>query len=81
MAIDPHQLQRQVKALMEQNKSLRDEAARLYLPPPGPRNPSQVEARLPAGWEQRQTSKGEFYFFDYNTQTSTWVDPRRQRYI
>ncbi|KAI9889943.1 MAG: hypothetical protein M1814_004666 [Vezdaea aestivalis] len=36
---------------------------------------------LPAGWEQRQTPEGRFYFVDHNTRTTTWVDPRRQQYI
>ncbi|KAK0514382.1 hypothetical protein JMJ35_002999 [Cladonia borealis] len=36
---------------------------------------------LPAGWEQRQTPEGRYYFVDHNTRTTTWVDPRRQQYI
>ena len=36
---------------------------------------------LPAGWEQRHTPEGRFYFVDHNTRTTTWVDPRRQQYI
>ncbi|KAH9967964.1 hypothetical protein BC827DRAFT_460325 [Russula dissimulans] len=33
---------------------------------------------LPAGWEEKYSSKGELYFVDHNTHTSTWIDPRRQ---
>ena len=36
---------------------------------------------LSAGWEQRHTPEGRFYFVDHNTRTTTWVDPRRQQYI
>ncbi|TID20306.1 E3 ubiquitin-protein ligase NEDD4 [Venturia nashicola] len=33
---------------------------------------------LPAGWEQRDTLEGRAYFVNHNTQTTTWVDPRKQ---
>ncbi|KAL7911294.1 P-loop containing nucleoside triphosphate hydrolase protein [Trichoderma velutinum] len=34
---------------------------------------------LPPGWEQRQSPKGQVYFVDHNTKTTTWADPRQQQ--
>ncbi|KFO37572.1 Membrane-associated guanylate kinase, WW and PDZ domain-containing protein 2 [Fukomys damarensis] len=31
---------------------------------------------LPDNWEMAYTEKGEVYFIDHNTKTTSWLDPR-----
>ncbi|KAK7896201.1 hypothetical protein WMY93_021526 [Mugilogobius chulae] len=56
-----------------------------HLPPP--LSPPQRERRipdaneeelgpLPDNWEMAYTEKGEVYFIDHNTKTTSWLDPR-----
>ncbi|CAK8671721.1 transcriptional coactivator YAP1-like isoform X2 [Clavelina lepadiformis] len=33
---------------------------------------------LPSGWEQAVTAKGEVYFINHQTKSTSWVDPRLQ---
>ena len=39
---------------------------------------SSSSGSLPAGWEGRYPSEGQPYYVDFNTRSTTWVDPRRQ---
>ena len=36
---------------------------------------------LPAGWEERRTQDGQFYYVDHNTRSTQWVGPRHQTTI
>jgi hypothetical protein len=52
----------------------------------GPSAPAQTELTnplgpLPTGYEMRHTPEGRAYFVDHNTRTTSWVDPRRTRYV
>ncbi|OLY79769.1 E3 ubiquitin-protein ligase pub1, partial [Smittium mucronatum] len=38
---------------------------------------AKVFAPLPSGWEMIQSAAGKTYFFDHNTSTKTWDDPRQ----
>jgi E3 ubiquitin-protein ligase NEDD4 len=42
-------------------------------------NQAHGSGSLPAGWEERtKAPDGRLYYVDHNTQTTLWVDPRRQ---
>ncbi|XP_031439054.1 membrane-associated guanylate kinase, WW and PDZ domain-containing protein 2a isoform X4 [Clupea harengus] len=47
-------------------------------PPPGPTKPDENDelGPLPDNWEMAYTEKGEVYFIDHNTKTTSWLDPR-----
>ncbi|KAJ8374164.1 hypothetical protein SKAU_G00047440 [Synaphobranchus kaupii] len=50
-------------------------------PPPSPKSPPKPEENdelgpLPDNWEMAYTEKGEVYFIDHNTKTTSWLDPR-----
>lgn len=36
-----------------------------------------MQAKLPDGWEKAYTDKGELYFVNHITKTTSWEDPRR----
>ena len=40
-----------------------------------PLSPSQLDP-LPQGWEQYITPEGEVYYFDHQTKSTSWDDPR-----
>nr|1E0M_A Chain A, WWPROTOTYPE [synthetic construct] len=31
---------------------------------------------LPPGWDEYKTHNGKTYYYNHNTKTSTWTDPR-----
>lgn len=39
---------------------------------------ADITTPLPPGWEMRLIDHGQVYFVDHNTQTTSWIDPRRQ---
>ncbi|KAJ8262459.1 hypothetical protein GJAV_G00166720 [Gymnothorax javanicus] len=47
-------------------------------PPPSPPKPDDNDdlGPLPDNWEMAYTEKGEVYFIDHNTKTTSWLDPR-----
>ncbi|XP_061085844.1 LOW QUALITY PROTEIN: membrane-associated guanylate kinase, WW and PDZ domain-containing protein 2-like [Conger conger] len=50
-------------------------------PPSSPKSPPKPEENdelgpLPDNWEMAYTEKGEVYFIDHNTKTTSWLDPR-----
>ncbi|XP_041935593.1 LOW QUALITY PROTEIN: membrane-associated guanylate kinase, WW and PDZ domain-containing protein 2a [Alosa sapidissima] len=47
-------------------------------PAPGPAKPDENDelGPLPDNWEMAYTEKGEVYFIDHNTKTTSWLDPR-----
>ncbi|KAG5267921.1 hypothetical protein AALO_G00227450 [Alosa alosa] len=47
-------------------------------PVPGPAKPDENDelGPLPDNWEMAYTEKGEVYFIDHNTKTTSWLDPR-----
>uniref|UniRef100_A0A8C1STB6 Membrane-associated guanylate kinase, WW and PDZ domain-containing protein 1 n=1 Tax=Cyprinus carpio TaxID=7962 RepID=A0A8C1STB6_CYPCA len=47
-------------------------------PPKSPPKPDENDelGLLPDNWEMAYTEKGEVYFIDHNTKTTSWLDPR-----
>ncbi|XP_051746830.1 membrane-associated guanylate kinase, WW and PDZ domain-containing protein 2a isoform X7 [Ctenopharyngodon idella] len=47
-------------------------------PPKSPPKPDENDelGPLPDNWEMAYTEKGEVYFIDHNTKTTSWLDPR-----
>ncbi|KAA0721114.1 Membrane-associated guanylate kinase, WW and PDZ domain-containing protein 2 [Triplophysa tibetana] len=47
-------------------------------PPESPPKPDENDelGPLPDNWEMAYTEKGEVYFIDHNTKTTSWLDPR-----
>ncbi|KAL4660309.1 membrane-associated guanylate kinase, WW and PDZ domain-containing protein 2-like [Arapaima gigas] len=47
-------------------------------PPTSPPKPKENDdlGPLPENWEMAYTEKGEVYFIDHNTKTTSWLDPR-----
>ncbi|XP_058629732.1 membrane-associated guanylate kinase, WW and PDZ domain-containing protein 2a isoform X4 [Onychostoma macrolepis] len=47
-------------------------------PPKSPLKPEENDelGPLPDNWEMAYTEKGEVYFIDHNTKTTSWLDPR-----
>ncbi|KAI1883353.1 hypothetical protein AGOR_G00230550 [Albula goreensis] len=47
-------------------------------PPKSPPKPEENDdlGPLPDNWEMAYTEKGEVYFIDHNTKTTSWLDPR-----
>uniref|UniRef100_A0A671LE62 Membrane-associated guanylate kinase, WW and PDZ domain-containing protein 1 n=1 Tax=Sinocyclocheilus anshuiensis TaxID=1608454 RepID=A0A671LE62_9TELE len=47
-------------------------------PPKSPLKPDENDelGPLPDNWEMAYTEKGEVYFIDHNTKTTSWLDPR-----
>ncbi|XP_035282955.1 membrane-associated guanylate kinase, WW and PDZ domain-containing protein 2-like isoform X5 [Anguilla anguilla] len=47
-------------------------------PPASPPKPEENDdlGPLPDNWEMAYTEKGEVYFIDHNTKTTSWLDPR-----
>ncbi|XP_051977154.1 membrane-associated guanylate kinase, WW and PDZ domain-containing protein 2-like [Xyrauchen texanus] len=47
-------------------------------PPKSPPKPDENDdmGSLPDNWEMAYTEKGEVYFIDHNTKTTSWLDPR-----
>ncbi|XP_062373462.1 membrane-associated guanylate kinase, WW and PDZ domain-containing protein 2a [Sardina pilchardus] len=62
-------------------KEEEEEEEDVALPPPpapGPAKPDENDelGPLPDNWEMAYTEKGEVYFIDHNTKTTSWLDPR-----
>ncbi|XP_064175233.1 membrane-associated guanylate kinase, WW and PDZ domain-containing protein 2a isoform X4 [Anguilla rostrata] len=58
-----------------------EEAPKEEAPPSPPKSPPKPEENdelgpLPDNWEMAYTEKGEVYFIDHNTKTTSWLDPR-----
>ncbi|XP_064786716.1 membrane-associated guanylate kinase, WW and PDZ domain-containing protein 2-like isoform X1 [Oncorhynchus masou masou] len=45
-------------------------------PPKLPEGDEEELGPLPDNWEMAYTEKGEVYFIDHNTKTTSWLDPR-----
>ncbi|KAL0967858.1 hypothetical protein UPYG_G00258440 [Umbra pygmaea] len=45
-------------------------------PPKLPEGDEEELGALPDNWEMAYTEKGEVYFIDHNTKTTSWLDPR-----
>ncbi|XP_041725005.1 membrane-associated guanylate kinase, WW and PDZ domain-containing protein 2 isoform X3 [Coregonus clupeaformis] len=45
-------------------------------PPKLPKGDEEELGPLPDNWEMAYTEKGEVYFIDHNTKTTSWLDPR-----
>ncbi|XP_062299373.1 membrane-associated guanylate kinase, WW and PDZ domain-containing protein 2a [Scomber scombrus] len=54
---------------------LQDEVQSLKMTIPKPEENDEL-GPLPDNWEMAYTEKGEVYFIDHNTKTTSWLDPR-----
>ncbi|MBN3289040.1 MAGI2 protein, partial [Polypterus senegalus] len=54
-------------------ESKEDEEATIQMPKP---EENDDLGSLPDNWEMAYTEKGEVYFIDHNTKTTSWLDPR-----
>ncbi|XP_064864417.1 membrane-associated guanylate kinase, WW and PDZ domain-containing protein 2-like isoform X3 [Oncorhynchus nerka] len=59
------------------NEVPQEEGGELTKSPPKPDENDESElGPLPGNWEMAYTEKGEVYFIDHNTKTTSWLDPR-----
>ncbi|XP_045065640.1 membrane-associated guanylate kinase, WW and PDZ domain-containing protein 2-like isoform X1 [Coregonus clupeaformis] len=58
------------------NEGPQEEGGELAKSPPKPDENESELGPLPDNWEMAYTEKGEVYFIDHNTKTTSWLDPR-----
>ncbi|XP_036813130.1 membrane-associated guanylate kinase, WW and PDZ domain-containing protein 2 isoform X7 [Oncorhynchus mykiss] len=58
------------------NEVPQEEGGELAKSPPKPDENESELGPLPENWEMAYTEKGEVYFIDHNTKTTSWLDPR-----
>ncbi|XP_055793514.1 membrane-associated guanylate kinase, WW and PDZ domain-containing protein 2-like isoform X5 [Salvelinus fontinalis] len=58
------------------NEVPQEEGGELAKSPPKPDESESELGPLPENWEMAYTEKGEVYFIDHNTKTTSWLDPR-----
>ncbi|XP_055760999.1 membrane-associated guanylate kinase, WW and PDZ domain-containing protein 2-like isoform X9 [Salvelinus fontinalis] len=58
------------------NEVPQEEGGELAKSPPKPDENESELGPLPGNWEMAYTEKGEVYFIDHNTKTTSWLDPR-----
>ncbi|XP_031687416.1 membrane-associated guanylate kinase, WW and PDZ domain-containing protein 2 isoform X7 [Oncorhynchus kisutch] len=58
------------------NEVPQEEGGELAKLPPKPDENESELGPLPENWEMAYTEKGEVYFIDHNTKTTSWLDPR-----
>ncbi|XP_036800763.1 membrane-associated guanylate kinase, WW and PDZ domain-containing protein 2 isoform X1 [Oncorhynchus mykiss] len=58
------------------NEVPQEEGGELTKSPPKPDENESELGPLPGNWEMAYTEKGEVYFIDHNTKTTSWLDPR-----
>eukprot|EP00063_Salmo_salar_P088821 XP_014063656.1 PREDICTED: membrane-associated guanylate kinase, WW and PDZ domain-containing protein 2-like isoform X4 [Salmo salar] len=58
------------------NEIPQEEGGELAKSPPKPDENESELGPLPENWEMAYTEKGEVYFIDHNTKTTSWLDPR-----
>uniref|UniRef100_A0A674A940 Membrane-associated guanylate kinase, WW and PDZ domain-containing protein 1 n=1 Tax=Salmo trutta TaxID=8032 RepID=A0A674A940_SALTR len=58
------------------NEIPQEEGGELAKSPPKPDENESELGPLPGNWEMAYTEKGEVYFIDHNTKTTSWLDPR-----
>uniref|UniRef100_A0AAZ3RV62 Membrane associated guanylate kinase, WW and PDZ domain containing 2a n=1 Tax=Oncorhynchus tshawytscha TaxID=74940 RepID=A0AAZ3RV62_ONCTS len=58
------------------NEVPQEEGGELTKSPPKPDENESELGPLPENWEMAYTEKGEVYFIDHNTKTTSWLDPR-----
>ena len=89
-ACDQHSYGIQADDLLEANNSSNTSSTITIVPVAASAQPTDVTSTgnttagsgaLPNGWEEHYTPEGHPYYVDHNTQTTTWVDPRRQTII
>ncbi|KAJ8007111.1 hypothetical protein DPEC_G00114170 [Dallia pectoralis] len=58
------------------NEMPKEEGGEMAMSAPKPDDNESELGPLPDNWEMAYTEKGEVYFIDHNTKTTSWLDPR-----